>query len=245
MEPKEESLTQIKIAHITDIHLPADRGTAVHDVDIYGVLERVMEKISGHRPDLVLVTGDIADDGNIEAFQTLNRALKPFPNTMVLPGNHDLGGHYPKFFDDAPYQVREMNGWTLLGINTSEEIISPETMDACKEVLEKSDRVFMALHHPLVRVGVPAFDREACLKNRDECWNFFKSFSSLKAVVFGHTHFPHRSRHNHILVMGTPAVSFEMVFNSENSGHEVRKRHGFQIFNLSETVIPEVHYLEP
>lgn len=245
MEATKESPPNIKIAHITDIHLPADRGAAVHDVDVYGALELVIEKISEHRPDLVLVTGDIADDGDVEAFQTLNQALKPFPDTMVLPGNHDLGVHYPKFFNDAPIQVREMGGWTLLGVNSSEEIISPETMDACKEVLEKSDRVFMALHHPLVRVGVPLFDEKACIKNRDECWNFFKSFASLKAVVFGHIHFLHQSRHEDILIMGTPAVSFELIFNSENSGYEVRKRHGFQIFNLSETVIPETHYLEP
>lgn len=237
-------MTPIKIAQITDLHLPADRQKTVHGVNVYAVLEKMLEDICKQNPDLVLVTGDIADDGGVEAFETLNELLKPFPDAMVIPGNHDLGEHYPKFFDDAPYQVREMDGWTLLGINTSEEVILPETMEACKGALEKNSRVMMATHHPMVPVGTPFFDKELCLQNRDESWEFFKSFPSLKAAVFGHIHFLHHSWHDHILVAGTPAVSFELICNPDNNDYEVRRRHGYQIFNLTDTVSPEVHYFE-
>lgn len=239
------SSPEFKIAHITDIHLPADRASRVHDADTYDVLARMLSKIAEAKPDMVLVTGDISDDGGVEPYAALNQLLEPFPNTMVIPGNHDLCPGYSKYFEDAPYQVRKMNGWTFLALNTAELTISNDTISACQRIMEEEDRVFLATHHPLVTVGTPFFDEMFALEDRDERWRQLKPYPSLKAAVFGHIHFRHHSQEGHVQVIGTPAVSFEILGNPDDTEIEIRKRHGFQYLTLSDTVTAEPHYIEP
>ena len=76
--------SDIKIAHITDIHLPRDRQSIVHDVHTYDALERTLAKIAESDPDLVLVTGDIANDGGEEPYKTLSQLLEPFSDAIIF-----------------------------------------------------------------------------------------------------------------------------------------------------------------
>jgi len=240
---KPSTSNALKIAHITDTHLPEDRQSTVRDVDTYAVLERTLGYIAGSKPDLVLVTGDIANDGGEEPYRALSQLLEPFPGAMVIPGNHDLCPGYAKYFDDAAYQVRQMNGWTLLAVNTAAQIISPDTLSACRQILADNARVLLATHHPLVVVGSPFFDEMCALENRDQRWQSLITYSSLKAAVFGHTHFTHQSQHGHVQAIGAPAVAFEIIGNPGDNNIEFVKRHGFQFLTLSETVCAERHYL--
>ena len=242
---KPSASSALKIAHITDTHLPQDRLSIVHDVNTFEALERTLENIAELKPDLVLVTGDIADDGGEEPYLALKQLLEPFPSVMVIPGNHDLCPGYAKYFDDAPYQVRQMNDWTLLAVNTAEQKISPDTISACRRILAENARVLLATHHPLVKVGNQFFDEVCCLDDRDEQWQALVNYPSLKAAVFGHTHFSHQSQHGQVQAIGAPAVSFEIINNPDDNKIETITRHGFQFLFLSETITVERHYLEP
>ena len=235
--------TDLKIAQITDIHLPRDKQSKVKGVDTYATLERMLGIISKCNPDLVLVTGDIADEGGEEPFIALSELLEPFPKTMVIPGNHDLCPEYSKYFDDAPYQVMNLEGWTLLAVNTAGLNISDETISVCQKVLEENNRVVLATHHPLVSVGTPLFDKIHTLENRENHWKSLASYPSLKAAVFGHIHFQHRSQHGHVQAIGAPAVSFEILGNSDDTKIETITRHGFQFLTLSENVSAEPQYI--
>ena len=234
----------LKIAHITDMHLPQDRQSTVRDVDTYAVLERTLEYIAKRKPDLVLVTGDIANDGGEEPYRELSQLLEPFPGAMVLPGNHDLCPGYAKYFDDAAYQVRQMDGWTLLAVNTAAQNISRDTLSACRQILADNTRVLLATHHPLVMVGTYFFDEMCALENRDQRWQSLITYPSLKAAVFGHTHFAHHSRHGHVQAIGAPAVAFEIIGKPGDNNIEFIKKHGFQFLTLSETVCAEPRYID-
>jgi len=233
----------LKIAQITDIHLPRDKQFRVHGVDTYATLDRMLGIIYDHNPDLVLVTGDIAEDGGEEPFKALREMLEPFPKTLVIPGNHDLGPEYSHYFDDAPYQVRHMNGWTLLAVNTAELNISDETISDCQRILAENERVLLATHHPLVSVGTPFFDQIHTLQNREKHWKSLMSYPSLKAAVFGHIHFQHQSQHGHVQVIGAPAVAFEILGNSNDTEIEIISRNGFQLLTLTDKVSAEIHFI--
>jgi Icc protein len=235
--------TEIKIAQITDIHLPRDKHSRVQGVDTYATLDKMLRIISDYNPDLVLVTGDIAEEGGEEPFKVLKERLVPFPNTLVIPGNHDLGPDYRKYFNDAPYQVRHLDDWTLLAINTAELNISDETMSACQKILEENERVLLATHHPLVSVGTPFFDQIHTLENREKHWESLISYPSLKAAVFGHIHFQHRSQHGHVQAIGAPAVSFEILGNPKDTKIEIIKKHGFHLLTLTDNVSAEIHFI--
>ena len=235
--------TDLKIAQITDIHLPRDKQLRVQGVDTYATLDRMLGIISEHNPDLVLVTGDIAEEGGEEPFRALKEMLEPFPRTVVIPGNHDLCPEYGQYFDDSPYQAIHIKGWVLLAVNTAELNISDETMSACQRILEENERVMLATHHPLVSVGTPFFDKIHTLEDREKHWKSLVSHASLKAAVFGHIHFRHLSQHGHVQAIGAPAVSFEIIGNSHDAKIEINARHGFHLLTLTDNVSAEIHFI--
>jgi predicted MPP superfamily phosphohydrolase len=96
-----DRLEGLKIAHLSDPHL----GIYVHLDD----LKKAVELIAPHNPDLVLVTGDIADDLEIlpEALRLIDR-LKPKYGIFASVGNHEYYRGIDKvlrIFETAPFPM--------------------------------------------------------------------------------------------------------------------------------------------
>ncbi len=86
----------MKILHISDLHI----GKEETDVDEWRQAERLVRLIRKHwgqDPDkpLVLITGDVVDDGREVEFIEARRILEPLHQAgfqvAPLPGNHDYG----------------------------------------------------------------------------------------------------------------------------------------------------------
>lgn len=102
---KQAKKNEIVIAHLSDLHFTSDMtwpgGT---DADL---LEALVIDISDHQPDIIVVTGDVADNDTKNATQEdLKKAfenargfledlcykcgeLRPLTSLFVIPGNHD------------------------------------------------------------------------------------------------------------------------------------------------------------
>ncbi|MBW2119312.1 MAG: metallophosphoesterase [Deltaproteobacteria bacterium] len=109
-----------KIAHLSDLHLTKTDGASRSEQKLFNKLKGMnaaFRKIVVLKPiqkaDLILVTGDVTDRGDIESWNvfwdTINDAgLKD--RTHVIPGNHDvccLGARLPgkrKAYKDADLQ---------------------------------------------------------------------------------------------------------------------------------------------
>ncbi len=76
---------RLRIAHCSDIHLGANEAVPAR-------FARALDAMVGHRPDLMLLAGDLFDANNVAdptvlwAMEALGRL--PFPVAMI-PGNHD------------------------------------------------------------------------------------------------------------------------------------------------------------
>ena len=82
------------IYHISDLHLSKDRGKNVEVAARLQLLRTVMTK-----DDLLVVTGDLTDDGDPEQYREAKRLLKPFAGQLFLvAGNHDMG-KWGNFYD--------------------------------------------------------------------------------------------------------------------------------------------------
>jgi 3',5'-cyclic AMP phosphodiesterase CpdA len=91
---------QIVIAHLSDLHLTALDHQGRHKARIFGSLKGMNEafrNIIKSRPirdaDLIIVTGDITDRGDIETwkfFWNQINAAGLSSRVMVVPGNHDV-----------------------------------------------------------------------------------------------------------------------------------------------------------
>jgi 3',5'-cyclic AMP phosphodiesterase CpdA len=106
---------QVKVAHISDTHFrsPEARNPAEN-------LRKTVELVNARKPDVVLVTGDIAEnpEGWQEARATL-RALKA--PVYYIPGNHDVHSddldRYRRYFGKDYYKIR-VKHVTFVAINS-------------------------------------------------------------------------------------------------------------------------------
>ena len=81
----------MKIIQITDLHLPAP-GQSLWGLNPYERLESALADIEALHADaeLCVISGDLADKGEPEAYGWLADRLASFPlKTVLMIGNHD------------------------------------------------------------------------------------------------------------------------------------------------------------
>ncbi|MSN26318.1 MAG: hypothetical protein GJV46_10680 [Geobacter sp.] len=131
------------IIHISDIHCGAS-GKNIQEAEIICGIQQLFSEI-GDPECILLVTGDIAFQGDLNSYTIATRFFKtlfgtvPFKreNVLLCPGNHDIianGQRYFKDFESFAYGVRgdnicsyksdsvsivSNNGILFIGINTA------------------------------------------------------------------------------------------------------------------------------
>lgn len=109
------------VLQLSDLHVKAGRALAFNAADSAAALERTVDHLRqglAQSPDCVVITGDLAEHGEKDAYALVAEALSGLTCPVyVLPGNHDqrgnllaaLGPYCPANADLAPYlcYVRE------------------------------------------------------------------------------------------------------------------------------------------
>jgi predicted MPP superfamily phosphohydrolase len=88
-------LDKLRIIHISDLHL----ASFYHHPE---VLEKVMTRINGLKPDLIINTGDFVNFGwrEFSRFDTILKKTQGKYGNFAVLGNHDVGTYHP-FFTEA------------------------------------------------------------------------------------------------------------------------------------------------
>src|SRR5258706_7553098 len=82
----------VRIAQISDLHIRRPGALAYGRVDTAKALERCVAALNEFRPrpDLVVISGDLADTPTAEEYTYLKRLLAPLQLPFIgIPGNHD------------------------------------------------------------------------------------------------------------------------------------------------------------
>jgi Icc protein len=80
----------ILIAQITDCHLPADPQQTYRGINPHKNLRTLLMKVRAMKPDLLLATGDLSEDGSRASYRALQEYFRPLGvPVLALPGNHD------------------------------------------------------------------------------------------------------------------------------------------------------------
>lgn len=101
-----ENSTEIKIVQFSDLHIKEDFT--------YKDLEKVVRKINGQNPDIVVFTGDLYD--NYAAYHDDENIIKQLSNIkatyekIAIWGNRDYGGGAVRQYES----IMEQSGFTLL-----------------------------------------------------------------------------------------------------------------------------------
>lgn len=112
----------MRIIHMSDLHLTSDKHP-IWGVDTYKQFAKALEKI-GSIPniDCIVVSGDIADDGNYQTYQYADDMLNSLSIPVLwCPGNHDNIKTFYEYANESKSTIGtplSINGVRLLPLNT-------------------------------------------------------------------------------------------------------------------------------
>lgn len=113
----------IEVLQLSDLHVTA--GGDLHGQDPRANLDRVLADVErrGLTPDVVVATGDLADDGEPDAYRWLQARLAGFGVPVYcLAGNHD---REPAFTDALPgdavqvVEAADVGAWRFVFLDTN------------------------------------------------------------------------------------------------------------------------------
>ena len=157
------------IAHLSDTHYLGGKRPLYGAVDTDRTLARALEQLerSGTNPSAIVITGDLADLGEPDAYVRLRDELEPVAKRMDskiiwVMGNHDERGPYSSILfggdadDVAPQdRVYDIDGLRIIALDSSvpgyhHGELTDEQLSWLEEVLAvpAADGTLLALHHP-------------------------------------------------------------------------------------------------
>ncbi|MGP4096714.1 metallophosphoesterase [Nonomuraea sp. KM90] len=184
----------IVIAHLSDIHIGATPQSA-------GRADAVMRYLDAMPGDVdaVLVTGDIADHGLAEEYETAAKLLTSRHPVLVGPGNHDVRAEFRRVLlgdeaaDGPVNQVLRTPGAVFAMCDSSIPGQDPgdlddETLTWLEGVLDGTDLpVFVAFHHPPVPLHSAPLDAIR-LRRAERLEALLAGRTGVPAILVGHAH---------------------------------------------------------
>lgn len=193
---------------LSDLHLVSP-GSRLFGLDPLSRLKTCISSvISKHRSiDVVVLTGDLADEGLREVYECLAAELSRFAAPVVpLLGNHDNRAAFRSVFASAAVDesgfvqsLRLFEQASLITLDTLDEeardgsgVLCRRRLDFLESALNSAPPtrpVLLFQHHPPFEVGIRAMDAIK-LRNSDEQRAVFDSVRRPDLMVLGHLHRP-------------------------------------------------------
>ncbi len=216
------------IVHLSDLHLLSGGQLLFGAVDTEGQLQRALTQLetSGIRPDAIVVSGDIADRGEPDAYRRARRAVDATANRLGAPvvwvmGNHDKREVFHAELLDQPADrepvdgVIEVNGLRIISLDSSvpgfhHGELKPAQLEFLARTLRSPARfgTIIAMHHPPVPTPVAVLD---ILELADQ--HLFADTiknTDVRAILAGHVHYTTAGNCAGIPVFVAGATSYTM-----------------------------------
>ncbi|MET7395870.1 phosphodiesterase [Dactylosporangium sp. NPDC005572] len=185
------------IAHLSDPHITTGPLSAAPAEGLYAALTRVLALEP--RPDCVVITGDLADRGRLEEYAVLRRLLDGFPLPVhLVTGNHDAREPLLRTLRlTTTTYAADHPGFSVVALDSLDPGLADggrlgdEQLAWLDGVLAEraGTPVFVALHHPPIRVGIPGMD-EIRLVDGPRLAAVVARHPQVTRVLAGHLHRP-------------------------------------------------------
>jgi 3',5'-cyclic AMP phosphodiesterase CpdA len=247
------------VLHLSDTHL-VDRGELLHDlVDAEVKLRNLFEGFarSDKKPDAIVVTGDIADNGQPEAYRRIREIVESAAavnGTQIIwvMGNHDERRAFHANLLDEPEsldsvdRVFDVNGLRIVVLDSTvpghhHGVIDEEQLRWLGEVLATPapHGTLLALHHP--PVPSPLFAVQlADLHDQDALAEVLRG-TDVRGILAGHLHYSTFSTFADIPVSVASATCYTEDLNIPAG--RMRGQDGGQSFNLVQVFDDRVVHL--
>lgn len=199
----------MKIIQITDPHLVAPGQRLVNGLDPGERLSRTLGhlRVAQADADLLVITGDLTDDGDPRAYAMLREMLEGLPMPVrLLMGNHDARAPFRTEFPDQPVDAAGFVQSLLDLPETGDRLLFLDTLSPgepggrycearmgwLRQTLAAAPErpVTVFLHHPPVDPGMRHL-AQICLHDAEPLLAALQAHpAGLRYLVFGHIHIP-------------------------------------------------------
>lgn len=226
------------VAQLSDLHLTAKNKRLFGEIDPWARLsaaDKRLHQLSASVPDgldAVVLSGDIANAGDREAYERLAEAIIDWSwPVMLLPGNHDdpaamaavfcktsqrvLPTPVPPRWVCAQAEVLALGSWRLLFLNTacsgqSGGVARTDWLACLPDAGETPALLFQ--HHPPIVTGLAGMDAIRC-RGEAELGSWLQAHPEVVALACGHVHRAVTGCFAGRPVVIAPALVHQMAFN--------------------------------
>ena len=216
------------VAQISDLHITQSDGPLARMVDTDRTLELVIATLNAMtaRPDVVLLTGDLTDNGTRGEYERLAELLVPLEiRPLLLAGNHDdvptllevfadlvpddlPAGHFSYVVEDFPVR--------LVGLDTSIPGAEHGVFDELRAewlgaVLDAAPDAptLLFMHHPPFETGLRWMDLTR-LRGAERFAEAIAARPQVRLIVAGHVHRPVQTLLGGAMVSICPSTAFQI-----------------------------------
>lgn len=221
----------VQLVQITDTHLYGDSSGTLLKMNTQHSFAQVLSAVKENQTaiDLVLATGDIAQDSSVDAYKhftsNIERLEAPY---RWIPGNHDSAMVMREVADGTPAneKIIQLNNWLILMLDTSIEgqvhgRLAKDELAFLKSNLDQAEldnsvkHCLVCLHHNPVK-GNAGWMKDIGLHNKDKFWQLLKDSNKVKCVTYGHVHQELDYIHEGIRCLCTPSTCIQFKPNVVN-----------------------------
>jgi len=198
------------IVHLSDTHFLADSPLLYGTVDTDSTVSRALAQLdrSGLRPDALVITGDVADRGEPEAYRRVRDLVESAADgwgaqVVWVMGNHDKRVPFrTELLRESPVEVSEapidrvvlVNGLRIIAIDTSVpgyhhgELSEAQLEWLAEQLLDPAPNgTLLALHHPPVPTPI-ALMSVLELREQARLADVIRG-SDVRGILGGHLHY--------------------------------------------------------
>lgn len=218
----------IHLVQITDTHLFDDPAKTLLGLPTAESFAAIVEQVAqlDPRPDLVLLTGDLSQDGSSQSYALLQHQLSSLQVPVyALPGNHDHLALMRSVFEPplwVPSESIEVGPWQFLLLNSQVEgqvygHLKAEALDWLDQELQRTSLrpTLVALHHPPFPIGSQWLDKSG-LDNPKDLFQVLDRHPQVKLVLFGHIHQESCHQRQGVSYLSSPSTCVQFLPQSQD-----------------------------
>lgn len=236
------------LIHISDPHFLAGGAALGGRYDVESNFARTLEAVRAvyADPAAIVITGDLADLGEPDAYRRLREAVEPVAAALGAPivwvaGNHDERPALRQgLLDLAPTEepvtgVWDLNGLRLIALDTSVpgwhhgDLDDHQLRWLAEQLREPAPHgTLLAMHHPPLPSHIPLFDILE-LRRQDELAQVIRG-TDVRGILAGHLHYSSHGTFAGVPVSVASATCYTM--NVARPAAEVNGMDAAQSFQL-------------
>lgn len=236
------------LIHVSDPHFLAEGARLGGRYDVEANFARTLDAIKAvhPHPSAIVVTGDLADLGEPDAYRRLRNAVEPVADELDAPiiwvaGNHDerpalrAGLLDAEPTEDPVTGIWDLDGLRLIALDTSVpgwhhgDIDQAQLSWLADALADPAPHgTLLAMHHPPIPSHLPLFDILE-LRHQDELAEVIRG-TDVRGILAGHLHYSSQGTFAGVPVSVASATCYTM--NVARPSAEVNGMDAAQAFQL-------------